>query len=245
MGQRHQIYLRLPKIYLNKDNPNNKPETTIAIHHQWLYGVTALKSLKNFLIFAEIDLKATYSRLKSSHSDALDILAHAYSFNAEEGYYSKVHKFDSVEDKQSKVKVTDDPTKGDNNNGITIIDLTGKSPTYCFLSIRGLETMHDSKQESYDNFYPINTKTWVELHYGNGWQGKDKAPDGALDTVQFLSKYKTITPERLKEIFPKLKSEIDKGIEDNKLRLPQSVRFINSLKTKKVKKSGGTRKSLK
>lgn len=245
MGQRHQVYLRLPKIYYNKDNGNNKPETTIAIHHQWLFGVTALKLLKNFLTFAEIDLKDTYSRLKTNHSDALDILAHAYSFNASEGYYSGVYKFDSAEDKKAKVKITDDPTQGDNNNGITIIDLTGKSPTYCFLSIAGLETLHEGKGKSYDNFYPIDTKTWVELHYGNGWQGKDKAPEGAVDAVNFLSKYKTITPERLKEIFPKLKSEINEGIESNKLRVPQSVRFINSLKTKKVTKSGRTRKSLK
>ncbi len=53
MGQRHQVYLRLRKIDYGDKNPNNKPETTIGIHHQWLYGQTALRLLNNLMTFWE------------------------------------------------------------------------------------------------------------------------------------------------------------------------------------------------
>lgn len=51
MGQRHQIYVKLPDIYFNEANPNNHKGVVIGIHHQWLWGSRALSLLSQFLVF--------------------------------------------------------------------------------------------------------------------------------------------------------------------------------------------------
>ena len=38
MGQRAQIFVRVPKSYWNEGNPNNKPPRVFVLHNQWLYN---------------------------------------------------------------------------------------------------------------------------------------------------------------------------------------------------------------
>ena len=142
MGQRHQVYVKLP---------NNK---IIGLHHQWLYGIRVLSQLKNFLTFVN-------SAVKNDNKDCFDyhayqIIESCYAINVNDGYVSRVHLIESI-----------CPMSEDNNNGITCIDLSDiNNPTYCFSSLIGLECLDDSiTSEDYKDKTPIGYKTWLYLHY--------------------------------------------------------------------------------
>ena len=216
MGQRHQIYVRLPKIYYNKGNPNNKEARVIGFHHQWLYGWRACRLLSNFLTFIT---NADEYALKDQ--DRLTNIAEkCYSIDVPLSYDHSVHSLG--------VEETSDPRKGDNNNGITVIDLTGAVPKYAFLSLHGMECGGDgfevqhpddpdrSQDVSYKNFSPIDSVHWIRLHYGNDWQAKFRM-DGknglvAYEAVDNLKNYQLISTEELAEIFPKMVTYDDRGL---------------------------------
>lgn len=232
MGQRHQIYLRLPEIFYFKGNPNNQPERTIGIHHQWLYGRTALRLLNQFLTYSQ---KTAEIELKSWQSDAMGPLTAAYSFHAATGYSQGVCALEDGE--------CSDPMLGANNNGITIIDLCGPVPRYCFLSLHHLECL-DIPQESkepgqgfYENLQPIDAETWLTLHYSQWKDGKcrsyknnawefTEAPEVKKDCEELIAaladlKAELLTTKRIKEIFPKLpfpkSTKVSKSTKDNLL----------------------------
>ena len=247
MGQRHQVYIRLPKVYYNKDNCNNRASTNVGFHHQWLYGATALRSLKNALTFIKATSLSNYPAYVSPHSlsEILDTFASIYSIDIESGYSSGVHKFgyESVENQvvfTNNSPETKDPRKGDNNNGITVIDLEDPSqPAYCFLSIGHLECLDETMGEAYDNFYPISALEWVDLHYGDSWKTKDIGLADCQQTkqieewVKFVDTFKVLAPKRLMQIFPALKKDIEKGIKAHDKRTPNSVKLIKQLAKKR------------
>jgi hypothetical protein len=110
MGQRHQVYVVLPSAY-GKHN-------IIGVHHQWLYGHTAIRMAERFLTFVERAREGmSHPFVSSFGSSPIDVLAAIYSCDVEEGYYHGVHVLDDGE--------PEDPRRGDNNDGITVFDLRG------------------------------------------------------------------------------------------------------------------------
>lgn len=184
MGQRHQIYVKLPKKYYNEENPNNKDSTVIGIHHQWIWGKTALTMLRNFIQFC---LNANeYNPFITRYGDEINLLQALYSLDVQTGYF---HSTCPLEDGE-----TEDPRIGDNNNGITIIDLSDFTPEkarndekkctgiikYCFLSLGYLECLSDKLIETKEiegtisdlfnntkefHFHPIGARDYIRLHY--------------------------------------------------------------------------------
>lgn len=191
MGQRHQAYLRLPEVYYNSDNVNNRPQRNVGLHHQWLYGYGAVNALYRFLAWVKKDS----DNLRYISHDENGAFEAAYSFDHELGYYHRVHTLTKEDSK--------DPNLGDNNNGITVIDLAGKIPGYCFASIGHLECLAGEFQPI--EYAPIGVDTWLRLHYPN-WQ--EENPE-ILKRVRFIEdKAELITIGRLKEIFPAMYSEV-------------------------------------
>lgn len=188
MGQRHQAYLRLPVVYYNEGNINNKPERTIGLHHQWLYGYEAVHALYRYLAWLTND----ENNLKYISHDEEGAFHGAYSFDYELGYFHQVHTLDAGE--------PDDPTQGDNNNGITIIDLAGKKPRYCFMSLGYMECLYD--EESQPSAYtPIDVEKWLTIHYPD-WKTENP---GIVGRVAFIQREaEVLTRDRLVEIFPKM-----------------------------------------
>jgi hypothetical protein len=212
MGQRHQVYLRTKSKFYNKNNPNNKEAKTVAIHHQWLYGKTALRLLSNFIQFYENDSHSNYPSTEDPDT-CLDILSNIYSCDFTTGYYHGVHDITS--------SCGSNPRNGDNNNGITVIDIEDGVLKYCFLSIGGLECMHESVVNPYDDwdletqgldlrlryfdYVPIDASHWIQLHYGRDWKYKDN--QGEVEKiVKHISEQELLTVDRLAEIFPSLVS---------------------------------------
>lgn len=242
MGQRHQIYLRLPGIYYNDKNPNNRDEVTVGMHNQWLYGYSAAASLYRFLKYADLVKGDQYSPLvKSDPQEALEVLDHAYSLDIETGYSSRNSQFPIDPKHKYYEECCKDPRLGDNNNGITVIDLADvNSPKYCFMSIGHLECLHetkdrdpDSDEPAYVNFYPISINQWAALHYGDEWRSEAAKAPGAellLKRVDFVDKkFKVLTTKRLIEIFPALKADLLKGAKDKEKLEPSSVKLMREL----------------
>jgi len=177
MGQRHQIYVKIPKVYYNKNNPNNRPSKVIGIHHQWLFGATAMRMLERLFKFISNTTIKYCELFDSSAERAAQILATLYSVDHDKGYY---HGNCVLEDGE-----TDNPCLGDNNNGITIIDyskltrdFTGDvkdAIKYCFMSIDHLECLGKSLitdkyiaedgEFEVESFVPISAEEWARLHY--------------------------------------------------------------------------------
>lgn len=214
MGQRHQIYLRLPKT-------ENRPAVVVGIHNQWLWGVSALASLSRFLMFAVANLEETYPVLHNGRSDeSLEILASCYAVSPQTGFYSRIHKLDEDSELTNWLQ---NPDMGDNNNGITLIDLSCKKPKYCFMSIHHLECLNeaiDKQQElaeetvgptadfAFRDFDPMDAEKWISLHYSTKelkkYDGYDKKP---LELIKFVSKFEVMTVTDCCNMFPALKAK--------------------------------------
>ncbi|KAL8650121.1 MAG: hypothetical protein Q9210_004004 [Variospora velana] len=170
MGQRHQLFV-IARI-------NGRYRQLCAIHHQWLYGHTALKRcLDTLKIFEnatnwmplqqELTIAAkqdddfwnpagprdSYGNDKNSHIPfpfIMTCLILGASFNVD-GYFHGV----LVEPFYMAYN------EGDNNNGITIFDITDlDNVRYCFVDFYGME----SKREV-DLMTPLSARTYLEAYY--------------------------------------------------------------------------------
>ena len=209
MGERHQIYVKLPAKHYNdlatstgvKSNPNNRPARTIGIHHQWLYGKTAILHLAQFVKFYKAGDE--YSPFKGSIDDKtpVEVLNTIYSFYAEEGYW---HRTCTLEDGEC-----DDPMRGDNNCGITIVDLEEVgSFKYCFMSLDGLEVAEYEPP----TFTPLTAKQYLDAYYpkllsdGIFDERHDPDPETQMAMNRFISFIDAntivLTSKRIREIFP-------------------------------------------
>jgi hypothetical protein len=209
MGQRHQIYAKLPS------------GKVIGIHHQWLYGRTALKLLVNYLQFlrkvetedrfnASAPRKECYTR----SYQATGVLGACYSLIAAEGYFHEICPFDQHE--PSDAEVLADPRQGDNNDGITIIDLSHEKPKFCFMSLHGLECAYSKRGEIKD-FKPLSAEQYVSAYYPHWRENKDfnRSKNEIIECdydlkgeikglLKSLEGYKTLTLAEVKKIFPKM-----------------------------------------
>lgn len=144
MGQRFQTVFILPKVYLNKDNPNNRNKKVLVFHNQWLYGYTALevnleilKRLKK--VFSK--RKELYTELFNKKEDFINYYLEKHLINAIE--YSILKKIDLkrkfAEPRDFKFKSFSDLglelSREDNNNGFFICEITKDLKfKYTFLS---------------------------------------------------------------------------------------------------------------
>lgn len=146
MGQRHQVYA----IVNDKDGKGFK---VVGIHHQWLYGRTALLLLGNVLKFRAKGGKFCPFAVDGATYDAAPALAAAYGFDAASGYFHSTHVLEDGE--------TTDPRRGDNNDGITILDFRGKKPRYCFMNLGE----GDSTIMKAPALEPLSAEQYLRLYY--------------------------------------------------------------------------------
>jgi hypothetical protein len=216
MGQRHQIYLHgarqpNPKAaaqYARASAPdapfkrweNYRVSSTgvIGLHHQWLYGHTAVQLLKQALEYAK-RLEGEYHVFQpeghvGSPTAALTAL---YSLDVRTGYYHTVSELDYGE--------VENPDRGDNNDGITIIDLTDpKRPGYCFVNLRG------SELDGVPAYAPLTAHQYLRHYYHNYLlPGKDakqerwfKQMRKDVRGVDQHKRHRLLAPDDLARIFP-------------------------------------------
>jgi hypothetical protein len=214
MGQRHQIYIRMN----TKEGPK-----VLGYHHQWLFGKTAVETLIRALTFAKADAQCNYGVLNRGYDggrDASRAFEAVLSVDVSSGYYHNVYpfQFNPQDESDYEEAALTDPRQGDNNNGITIIDLTGKKPKYCFMSVHHLECLADGEAEKRAEtdlvLEPLSASTWLDLHYPTNskhdmyksWKGAEVGKNIAYcsSLKRKLSKVKVLTRDEVAAIFPKM-----------------------------------------
>ncbi|KAL8887017.1 MAG: hypothetical protein Q9215_005353 [Flavoplaca cf. flavocitrina] len=201
MGQRHQLFV-IARII-------GRYRQLAAIHHQWLYGHTALRRCRDILnIFGnktnriplpqeliaasqkddDFWLAAHDDRHKNEHVPfpfIMTCLVTGASFNLD-GYYHNVlvEPFYMAYD------------EGDNNNGITVFDITEPAnPRYCFVDFMGMES-----ERGVDLNTPLSARTYLEAYYELNDATNDEV--GLLPLVESFQNRSLITEEALAETWP-------------------------------------------
>lgn len=215
MGQRHQILLHSPPMWADKKwakNPNQKPERIEAIHHQWLYGKTAIRLLANALEFMSVvgkqEGKEYLFGLNDpdgyTGGDGINALAAIYSIDIERGYYHNTHVL-YTEWKPEGVSVPYvtpkqcDPDHFDNNDGITLISVDGNQIRYAFITPNHLEG------EFYtDDLYGKGEKgPWTAEEYLSYYYKKSDWSKDTLADLKRIAKFaRPMTKAEVKKILP-------------------------------------------
>jgi hypothetical protein len=190
MGQRHQYVIVYDECFYNAGNGNNRPERAEVIHHQWLYGRSAIASLERALMLIKNswDGEGTdylFGRTKdgSCLGDGTDAIAAAISVDPAEGYYHHVSQWVANETRGAvPIKEANPayfnadgkyipphvlhPDHFDNNDGITLIRFKRgeKLPGYCFITPNHLEGAHWPKPEL-PEFGPWSALQYLDFYY--------------------------------------------------------------------------------
>ena len=204
MGQRHQLFV-IAKIA-------GKYRNLAAIHHQWLYGATALKRCHRLVqIFQanENRMPLEQELISARHLNEQSWKTHDWrcsgkdavipfpmittcltlgaSFDFTDGYYHGVHiepfgmEFDG----------------GDNNNGITVIDVSNLSSVrYCFVDI--LRSGMESKTRV-PLMTPLSASTYLWAYYDKN-DKEDQEKFG--DVVDRLEKWDLVDVAALRDTWP-------------------------------------------
>lgn len=205
MGQRHQIYVKFPK-----------DQGVAGFHHQWLYGMTAIQSLGRVLKFYQkqdeygpLTERCGYDLLRQS-----EIIVSLYSTDVETGYWHYVHNLLAQDD----LEPIKDPRMGDNNDGITIIDLSKGDFRYCFMSVCHLEGEKNppileplSARDYLLCYYPKFEKKQGNVIHGERCQIDLEEHERTLAALKLIEKNaKLLTRKEVKEIFPAMFKKLAK-----------------------------------
>lgn len=212
MGQRHQIYFRIPKKFYNAGNSNNRPEQTVGWHNQWSYGTLPLRNVARIVAY----MKGHYDGIKGAvnYIDS-DNYTYVMSYDAASQVVSRYYPMgkvissygDALDRQTDENDVLEDPRIGDNNDGITVLDfapcLKGLPPTYCFMALYDGHLGND--ENTVKALTPLTASQYLAAYYPQG-VASENAPSDLAQTVAAFDSLglKTMTLARVKKIFPKM-----------------------------------------
>lgn len=199
MGQRHQIYVKFPaKLGI------------AGFHHQWLYGMTAVNSLARVLEFYRNQYENKYGPFQINTGYGLkrqsQVIQAIYSTDVKTGYWHYVHSF---QDEQADYaersphhkypSECEDPRLGDNNDGITIIDVSNGDFRYCFMNIAHLE---GKAGDQVPKLVPISAREYLLAYYPKFLS--DPNPETLLSLCEIEQHAKLLTLSECKALFPEM-----------------------------------------
>ncbi|KAK0206519.1 hypothetical protein DFS33DRAFT_594858 [Desarmillaria ectypa] len=209
MGQRHQVFA-IAKI-IPKDDTRAYCRCIAAWHHQWCYGTLPLKATRRFLTLleqkenAEIVLdeirrvqnkygrwreKPELPNLPCSYISFL--MGSAWNVDLDDPadpYFHRGTFLGSILDADMG------STEGDNNDGITVIDVSNPlKPAYCFVSVNGLEVA-----EEVPDMEPLSAEQYVRAYYPKEDGPKDASVQKVVDA---LADKNLVTLRMLAEAWP-------------------------------------------
>lgn len=174
MGIRHQVYVRLePDKYEDTDNRSN----LIGVHIQVCDGYDALQLLCNLIDFNHYNKGIAFSSrsryfntnlyyVDKELTAAEKVLISLHSACPVTGFYSLGTSL-LCDD------VIKNPNRGDNNSGITIVDLSKRDAMYCFMRLNKSESALDV----FETVQPISAEDYIHsLAYIEEQNSYDKDP---------------------------------------------------------------------
>lgn len=182
MGQRHQVYM-----FTNQGD--------FAWHNQWCYGSLPLRHLKRILAYEEnTDYEYSSLTAKESYSiNAKEALTHILCTAIEDG---SIYRYSDITDEVKDTKGNLDFLMGDNNDGITVVDLHKKPFKYCFLLFPWEETDRESKY-----MRPLTAEQYALEYYkkiDDEWNNF-----GIPELVEYINSHaKLLTIDEVCKLFP-------------------------------------------
>jgi len=190
--------------------------TVIALHHQWLYGRSAIVNVKNMFDITE----------QETASSSNPFSKEVYTFNIED-YIRKVmtlvqvqfnplhprgigiegmtflnsENFDVNGKYDSRWDMRKNPMLGDNNDGITIIDTIEKK--YCLMNIFDPINLEDEGYEDYKGIHllpsevPVSAIDYAKAYYPSQTDIKENN-----EVCDILKDYEVLTLTEIRKIFP-------------------------------------------
>jgi hypothetical protein len=235
MGQRHQIFVRIPNPakniqYLSDAERKKlykefgKAETTIlSFHNQWLYGRSALQQCMNLLSFAkQIDNKTKLDKdAWGCYDSPITVKGQQTNFNSADKIINAIKFILNFRptDKPwlasgiggtfylDENELREDFTGGDNNDGITIIDtITNK---YCFMNIYSQDKEATHGISSLPSLLPLTAHQYVSAYYGE-----------TIETTNpyYFERIKGVTTEKKQKV-------VNSNIKTNKIALKGFEKF--------------------
>jgi len=231
MGQRHQLFILVNnpvKLKRNYANDTDKKlarkmfgsgkYTMLAIHHQWLYGRSAIYNIKHIF-----NLTENMNEYNNPFSDG-------YAFESLESYIKDVMMLLQVQINPKHPRGTGiermiflnseciengkydsrwdmrlDFTMGDNNDGISIIDTIERK--YCLMNICEQEVGSNSVYEL-SKLEPSSAIQYVNAYYSN----IDDLEENAYCN-ELLKNYPILNLKEIQKMFPKMKSLTNELVE--------------------------------
>ncbi|GLB42883.1 hypothetical protein LshimejAT787_1203320 [Lyophyllum shimeji] len=241
MGQRHQVFLIARVV------PHGETKAyyrcVAALHHQWCYGRLPLHATRRMLSLikkednAEIIreelrlLNEKYGRWRQKPllpdvpcPYTSFLLATSWNLDFSDPldpYVSGVSLY------HAQLDADMGSSEGDNNDGITVIDITDpEDPAYCFVSATGLES-----EESVPHRVPLSATDYVRAYYPVPSEVDLKeerarlVEDSVQQTIAALDGVKLVELEMLAEAWPQeyrnslaaQKDEATKAVDDSEV----------------------------
>ncbi|KAF8211219.1 hypothetical protein K438DRAFT_1663649 [Mycena galopus ATCC 62051] len=207
MGQRHQVFLVARVAARSESAAKPRYRCLAAYHHQWCYGRLPLVAARRFLtlIKQKDNCKVVREELRSlagkygegtSEPKMPDVpcpystflMASAWCVDLEPPVYGSGVSF-----KNSVMDAHMGSTEGQNNDGITVFDITDPAdPSYCFVSTFGLES-----DVEVEDRVPLSAEQYCRAYYPVP-EETDKEKKGVQETEEdVLKKIDALRNERL------------------------------------------------
>ena len=259
MGQRHQIFLKMinPLNHFENLTPNQRKKletefgkgefSILSFHNQWLYGRSALDTALRMLEFAKEFTKEekTDKNAWGNYHCPISPKGISYNFSTKDKLISAIQFILNFRAKGNSAKeagfdnswylgtiepeMNFDYSIGDNNDGITIIDLVENK--YCFMNIN---TPYNDElgysASDLPQFKPVDAKKYVSAYYGEtiettnpyyfGDHDKSKVKMSKEKQQKIVNanikknrtfsrgfdKFEVLTEAEIKAMFPKMKA---------------------------------------
>ena len=224
MGQRHQLFLKVNNPVKNKRNYSSDEDkklmrkifgsgkhTIIALHHQWLYGRSAVSVINHILNVTNTDTMNEYnnpfgeSYMIGSLDEYITDIMMLLQVQTDPRFPRGIGiermtflnseciddgKYDSRWDMRLYFNI------GDNNDGISIIDTIERK--YCLMNISSQE-IGNTSVSNLPSMIPCSAEDYVHSYYPQ----QEHIRDNIL-SCSALKKYPILSIKEVSKMFPKM-----------------------------------------
>jgi len=224
MGQRHQIFIKvnnpikLKRNYVSKEENSkarkifgNAKHTIIAVHHQWLYGRSAVYNIGHIFDITKnmndynnpFSYDYSFDSLDSYINDVMMMLQvqtnplHPRGTGIEKMTFLNTECLDengNYENKWGDIRL--DFRNGDNNDGISIVDIIERK--YCLINLFS-QDIDDNSVMGLPSMTPSSAESYVHCYYRNEEDLQDN-----IVACSPLNEYSILTMKEVSKMFPKM-----------------------------------------
>ena len=224
MGQRHQIFIKvLNPVKLKRNYATDTDKklarkmfgsgkyTMLAIHHQWLYGRSAIYNINHIFNITDNVNEYTNPFSENYSFNSLDVYIkevmmllqvqtnplHPRGTGIERMIFLNSESIDENGKYDSKWDMRLNFTNGDNNDGVSIIDTIERK--YCLMNISSQDLEYTNSVYILPSMTPCSALEYVSAYYPRKVDTR-----GNIQTCNQLKSYGILTIKEVGKMFPKM-----------------------------------------